>query len=103
MAKHITPIERAIAGEPSDRRRRHELRQAEMGIKRVAVRVHREHVEFFQMLAVLSRLGPSETWASIMADPLDFMSGVKRRLAKTADRPQRLRREDGPQAPQAHP
>ena len=103
MGKHITPIERAIAGEPADRRRRYEARQAEMGIKRVAMHVRQEHAEFFHLLAALSRVGSDEGWASIMADPLEFMAHVKTTLEEPADRPQRPRREDGPQAPQAHP
>lgn len=41
MAERLTPIERAIAGEPVDRRRRHEQRQRERGIVRISFTCNR--------------------------------------------------------------
>lgn len=96
MAKRVTPIERAIAGEPRDRRRRYEQRQSERGIERVSVLVRIEHAEFFKQLAILSRVGSADGWASIMADPLEFMETVKVQMER-AERPQRS--EDVPHAP----
>lgn len=79
LVKGITPIERAIAGEPSDRRRRYEHRLAAKGIKRIALNVRAEHVPFFHKLAALSRLDAADrdgAWESIMAEPLDFMRDI---------------------------
>lgn len=51
MAKRPTPIERAIAGEPTDRQKRYEKRLQERGIVRVTVMVPREHVAEIKRVA----------------------------------------------------
>jgi hypothetical protein len=80
---HPTPIERAIAGEPSDRRRRYERRLAGKGIKRVAVSVRAEHADMFHKLASLSRVAEPGAWESIMAEPIEFFREV---IAEAAER-----------------
>lgn len=82
----LTPIERAIAGEPSDRRRRYEHRLADKGIKRVAVSVRAEHAEFFHKLAVLSRMSTLHDpfWSSLMAEPIEFFEEVALAMQRDA-------------------
>lgn len=84
LAKGITPIERAIAGEPADRRRRYEHRAARDGIKRITVMVREEHAQLFHDLGHLSRQskpGDSAGWDSIMSEPTAFMAEVRAKLA----------------------
>lgn len=78
VARGITPIERAIAGEPVDRRRRYEQRLGTKGKKRIALIVRSEHVPFFHKLAAFSRLSVDDdgVWQSVMAEPLEFMADV---------------------------
>ena len=81
VGRGVTPIERAIAGEPADRRRRYEHRLAKQGVKRVALSVRTEHAEFFRDLAALSRAGHPDAWTSIMEDPTAFLAEVRAKLA----------------------
>lgn len=76
MAKRLTPIERAIEGEPPDRRRRYESRLEARGIKRISLAVRAEHALFFHKLAALSRVSDAAGWASVMSEPLEFFSDV---------------------------
>lgn len=46
----LTPIERAIAGEPQDRRRRWDVRMSEAGYKRVSLWVPEERVALLKEL-----------------------------------------------------
>lgn len=45
MAKTLTPIERAIAGEPQERQARYMAKRAKQGLTRVAVWVPVERIE----------------------------------------------------------
>lgn len=80
VGRGVTPIERAIAGEPADRRRRYEHRLAKQGVKRVALSVRAEHAEFFRELAALSRAGHPDAWTSLMEDPAAFLAEVRAML-----------------------
>jgi hypothetical protein len=51
MAKRLTPIERAIAGEPSDRRRRYDAKMREEGFTRITLMVRPQDVDRVKRLA----------------------------------------------------
>jgi hypothetical protein len=51
MAKGLTPIERLLAGEDTDRRRRHEKRMLDQGLVYVRVAVPRERAAELRELA----------------------------------------------------
>lgn len=55
MPKGITPIERAIAGEPEDRRRRYEKRQADRGLVTVRVLVPHDQADDLRRYAAQLR------------------------------------------------
>lgn len=63
MAKRLTPIERAIAGEPVDRRRRYEQRMEQKGMVRVTAMLPADLVKPMQHLAKLLRDGEATTEA----------------------------------------
>lgn len=69
MAK-LTPIERAIAGEPEDRRRRWDKRMLEAGFKRVNLWVPEEHVAILKELKAQLVDGSAETFDALR----DFVS-----------------------------
>lgn len=73
MARGITPIERAIAGQPVDRRRRYEQRMAALGFKRATVTIRPEHAAFFQRLAALSRVADDAKWLMVMGEVQEFL------------------------------
>lgn len=61
MGKGLTPIERAIAGEPADRRRRYEERMRSKGFVRVAAMVRAEDVALLTAVARKLREDPDAT------------------------------------------
>ena len=70
MAKGLTPIERAIAGEPVDRRRRYDQRMRERGFKRITVNCAPEDVELLHRLAAKLRNSPPQEFVKRLDDLL---------------------------------
>lgn len=84
MAKGLTPIERAIAGPPSDRRRRHDAKMASLGFKRIVVSLPREDAELVKKLAKKLREDPA-----VLADLQALLERVGDDIPLTAARTER--------------
>jgi hypothetical protein len=95
VAKRSTPIERAIAGEPSDRRKRYEAKMRAKGFKRVSFLVPPDSVELLHNLAKLSRTLPAADFEALMDELLNEAN-------RGSERPQRSEDAPRPAARQAH-
>lgn len=87
----LTPIERAIAGEPADRRRRYDEKMRQKGFARVTAMVLPEDAELVKALAKRLRDDPAIRPA--------FRRIVEAAAKSSTERPERPQRsEDAPRA-----
>jgi hypothetical protein len=96
MAKRLTPIERAIAGEPDDRRKRYHERMRRAGFVRATFMTRPEDADLIKALAKKLRDDPAATMDGIRALLDDRQSGAGR-TERGEGAPGR------PDAPSAHP
>lgn len=89
MPKKLTPIERHIAGEPGDRRRRYDAKMRAQGFKRVALTVREQDVELWHEIAACLREDPSR-----IDQLLQAVHDASDAPGRAAERPQRS--EDAP-------
>jgi hypothetical protein len=68
MAGKLTPIERVIAGESTDRRRRYEDRMRAKGFKRITVHAKPEDMALIHEFAALSRMLSPDEWEQLMVE-----------------------------------
>lgn len=90
MAKRLTPIERAIAGQVPDRRRRYEEKMKAEGFVRINSYVRAEDYDLFSKLAAALRENPEQAGPELRR--------IAQALGEGAERPQRS--EDAPHRPE---
>lgn len=73
VAKRPTPIERAIAGEPADRRRRYDHRMIERGFKRMTLWVPPKQVDLIKGLRYLLTSATQEQLDQFEQDLIDYI------------------------------
>jgi hypothetical protein len=89
LAKGLTPIERAIAGDAPDRRRRYEEKMRAKGFTRATFMVHPDKLELLKLVAKKLREDPTGDLQTVLDQLSDAAGG-------SAVRPQRPWSEDAP-------
>ena len=87
MPRRLTPIERAIEGQPGDRRKRYQERMREKGFKRVAVLTRPENVDLVRTIARLSRTLSPEDWERFNSEALAILRGGPARTERSEGAP----------------
>jgi hypothetical protein len=93
MPKRLTPIERAIAGEPTDRRKRYEAKMRSKGFVRVTFTSTPDGIELIKQLARMLREDPV-AGAKAVQDLLERFpepAGGTERPQRSEDAPRPLR------------
>lgn len=97
MSKRLTPIERAIAGEPTDRRKRYDEKMRRGGFTRVTAMLRADDAELMRQVAKKLRDDP---------DAINALRSLLERLEAPHSGPERPQRsEDAPRrsAPRTPP
>ena len=87
MPRRLTPIERAIEGQPVDRRKRYQERMRAKGFKRVSILTRPENADFVATIAKLSRTLPPEDFEQFIAEALQIISGGPARTERSEAAP----------------
>jgi hypothetical protein len=93
MTKRLTPIERAIAGEPTDRRKRYEAKMRRNGFVRATFIAPPETLELIKELARLLRQDPDAGAKALqeLRELLTAPTGGTERPQRSEDAPRPLR------------
>ena len=87
MPKRLTPIERAIAGQPvDDRRDRYAANMRSKGFKRLTVMSKPEFAPLLRRLAEASRTLPNSEWERLIAE-IEAIAGGTERPQRSEDAP----------------
>ena len=94
MPKRLTPIERAIAGEPTDRRRRYDQRMKAKGFVRATFTVPADDVDILNRLSALSRTMDPDEFKQLLADAIQLLELGTERPQPSEDAPRHPRRPE---------
>lgn len=87
MPRRLTPIERAIEGQPDDRRKRYQERMRAKGFKRVTILTRPENADFVATVARLSRTLPPEEFDRFISEALSILRGGPARTERSEGAP----------------